>query len=90
MTSKLDRLSYASSCADKGVHLPSGEATQVSHIDYCNTISGDMLDNILVVPAFKHKLFSISQLTRQLNCSVNFFLKVFVLQDLFNEKVKEF
>nr|BAP00547.1 hypothetical protein [Solanum melongena] len=88
MTSKLDRFSHASSCVNKVVHLPNGEVAQVSHTGYCTTINGRILDNVLVVPAFKHNLLSVSKLTRQLHCSVNFFPEFFVLQDLSTGRVK--
>lgn len=88
MTYKLDRLCHASRCVNKMVYLPNGEAAQVSHTGCCSTVDGKILDNVLVVPAFKHNLLSVSKLTRQLNCSVNFFPEFFVLQDLSNGKVK--
>lgn len=88
MTYKLDKLCHASSCLDKRVHLSNGDVAQVSHTGCYSTIDERVLDDVLVVPAFKHNLLSVSKLTRQLNCSVNFFPEFFVLQDLSNGKVK--
>lgn len=88
MTYKVDRPNHASSCVNKLVHLPNGEGAPVSHTGCCSIGNGRMLDNVLVVPAFKHNLLSVSKLTRQLNCSVNFFPEFFVIQDLFSGKVK--
>lgn len=61
MTSKLNRLSYAFSCIrKKKLHLTNGEAVSVSYTGCYNTVRGDVLDNILVAPAFKYDLLSVS------------------------------
>ncbi|XP_015162188.1 uncharacterized protein [Solanum tuberosum] len=91
MTSKLNRLSSISndmSGMDRRVHLPNGETISVTHTGNYTTQAGDTLENVLVVPAFKFDLLSVEQLTRQMNCSVNFFPKFVVFQDLSNGKVK--
>lgn len=49
---------------------------------------GDSLENVLVVPAFKFDLLSVSQITRQLKCSVNFFPEFVIFQDLSDGRVK--
>lgn len=59
------------------MHLPNGEVASVSHVGQCTTNGGGMLDNVLVVPAFKFDLLSVSQLTRRLKCSANFFSEFF-------------
>lgn len=43
---------------------------------------------MLCVPEFKYNLLSVSKLTRELQCSVNFFSTFCVFQDLFIGKVK--
>lgn len=73
---------------DRKVHLPNGETILVTHSGSCRTPGGGLLENILVIPAFKFDLLLVSQLTRQLKCSVNFFPKFFVFQDLSNRRVK--
>lgn len=79
MTYNLDKLCYSSSCDNKMVYLPNGKTTQVSHIGCCSTGEGTLLKDVLVVPAFKHNLLSVSRLTRQLNCSIDFFPEFFVI-----------
>ena len=90
MTSKETKLDYSVSVKDldKQVHLPNGQATSVTQIGSCKVSIGDTLTNLLVVPDFKYDFLSVSQLTRQLNCSVNFFPEFCVFQDLSNGKVK--
>ena len=43
----------------------------VTHSGSYKTLGGDLLKNVLVVPTFKFDLLSVSQLTKQLHCSVN-------------------
>ena len=90
MTSKETKLDYSIFVKDldRKVHLPNGQATSVSRIGSYKVSIGDTLMNVLVVPDFKFDLFSVSQLTRQLNYSVNFFHELCVFQDLSNGRVK--
>lgn len=88
MTHSADKLCSASSCVNRKVHLPNGETVQVSHIGCCDAFDKRTLENVLVVPDFKHNLLSVSKLTKQLHCSVNFFPEYFVLQDLSSGRVK--
>ena len=90
MTSKETKLDYSVSVKDldKHVHLPNGQTTSVTQICSCKVSIGDTLTNVLAVPDFKYDLLSVSQLTRQLNCSVNFFPEFCVFQDLSIGKVK--
>lgn len=88
ITSKNSRLSSISSCVGRKVLLPNGEHSLVTHVGECKVVSDGILKNVLVVPEFKYDLLSVSQLTRQLRCSVNFFREFFVIQDLSNGKVK--
>lgn len=46
------------------------------------------MKNILYVPDFRFNLLSVSKLTRELSCSVNFFPDFYVFQNLYNDKVK--
>ncbi|XP_015159917.1 uncharacterized protein [Solanum tuberosum] len=70
------------------VYLPNGQSTLMTHSGSCVIQTGGELENVLVVPEFKHDLMSVSQLTRHLNCSVHFFPDFCVFQDLFNGEVK--
>lgn len=79
----LDNVDDSNKNVGRGVHLPNGQITLVTHSGSCGK-----LDNVLVVPDFKYDLLSVSQLTRQLQCSVCFFPEFCVFQDLFNGEVK--
>lgn len=45
----------------------------MTHSGRCIISDGGKLENVLVVPDFKYDLISVSQLSRQLKCSVRFF-----------------
>lgn len=60
----------------------------ISHISSSVLPSGDILNNDLVVPDFKFDLLSVSQLTRQLKYSVNFFPEFLIFQDPFTGRVQ--
>nr|AAU93584.2 Polyprotein, putative [Solanum demissum] len=87
MTSKLERLNCSKECIGRKVHLPNGETTSVTYIGDYSMPGGDSLENVLVVHAFKD-LLSVSQITRQLKCSINFFPKFVIFQDLSDGRVK--
>lgn len=77
MTSRidiLDEVSDSNKSIGRRVYLSNGQTTFVTHSRNCLMPSGGMLRNVLVVPDFKYNLLSVSQLTRQLKCSVDFFL----------------
>ena len=91
MTHNLHRLHSVCNFPDhlnRSVHLPNGETVSVTHSGSYKTLGGDLLKNVLVVPTFKFDLLSVSQLTKQLHCSVNFFPEFVVFHDLSNGKVK--
>ncbi|XP_019224278.1 PREDICTED: uncharacterized protein LOC109205966 [Nicotiana attenuata] len=70
-------------------HLPTGKTANVSHIGKTGILDKVELDDVLSVPEFIFNLFSVSKLTRQLSCSVNFFPDFCLFQDLYNGKVRE-
>lgn len=70
------------------VDLPNRYATTVTHTGSCNITEHDNVKNVLVILEFKNNLLSVSKLTKDISCSVSFFYKFFVIQDLYNGKVK--
>lgn len=70
------------------VHLPNGDATTVTHPGSCSITKHDNIQDVLVIPAFKNNILSMSKLTRELQCSISFFSDFFVFQDLYNGQVK--
>ncbi|XP_075106767.1 uncharacterized protein LOC142179790 [Nicotiana tabacum] len=74
--------------SNKHVHLPAGEKANVSHIGKEIILDKVELDDVLFVLEFKFNLLSVSKLTRQLLCSVNFFPDFCLFQDLYNGKVR--
>lgn len=75
--------------SDKKVHLPNGEVVDVSHTGSCGIIEGKTISNVLCIPDFRYNLLSVSKITRELNCSVNFFPEFCIFQDLLSGKVLE-
>lgn len=71
------------------VQLLTGDSTTVTHVDNHQLTGGDVLKNVLCVPAFRFNLLSISKLTKEMNCSAIFFPTFFMFQDLLSGKVKE-
>ena len=47
-----------------------------------------MITDVLCVPEFQFNLLSVAKLTKELQCCVSFFPDFFIIQDLFNGKVK--
>lgn len=47
------------------------------------------IHNMFNLPQFKYNLLSVSEATRQLNCSASFFPYIRIFQDLYNGKVNE-
>ncbi|OIT33509.1 hypothetical protein A4A49_23029 [Nicotiana attenuata] len=71
------------------VQLPTGDSAPISHMGECQLTGGDVLKDVLCVPAFKFNLISVSKVTEDLKCSVTFFPKCCVFQDLLSGRVKE-
>ncbi|KAG5612115.1 hypothetical protein H5410_023396 [Solanum commersonii] len=55
------------------VYLPNGTTIQVSHVGSFALSARSLVTNALHVPNFKYNLLSVSQLTKELGCSVTFF-----------------
>ena len=47
-----------------------------------------MITDVLRVPEFQFNVLSVARLTEELQCCVSFFSDFFIIQDLFNGKVK--
>lgn len=77
------------SVSDKRVHLPNGKIVDVSHIGNCGIMDGRTLSNVLYIPDFRFNLLSVSRITKELQCSVNFSPEFCIFQDLLNGKVLE-
>ncbi|XP_075098916.1 uncharacterized protein LOC142175815 [Nicotiana tabacum] len=75
-------------CDSDQVHLTTGEKSNITHIGDIVMCDELKLEDILFVPEFKFNLISVSKLTRQLCCSVNFFSDFCLFQDLYNGKVR--
>ncbi|XP_015162894.1 uncharacterized protein [Solanum tuberosum] len=75
--------------SNKMVYLPNGETVDVSHIGNCGIMNGRVLTNVLYIPDFRFNLMSVSRITKELNCSVQFFPNFCIFQDLSNGKVLE-
>lgn len=71
------------------VYLPNGTTTQVSHIGSCSLSTRSVISNVLHIPDFKYNLLSVSQITKELGCSVTFLPHFCVFQELYSGKVKE-
>lgn len=68
--------------------LPAGNTTKVSHLGSSTVLGRHDIHNVMYIPKFQHNLLSVSKLTKELNCSVHFYLDFCTFQDLFSGKVK--
>ncbi|OIT31261.1 hypothetical protein A4A49_65891, partial [Nicotiana attenuata] len=55
------------------MNLPNGKTIPVICKGSYNLINNDVIHDVLCVPDFKYNLLSLSKLTKELQCSVNFF-----------------
>ncbi|OIS97975.1 hypothetical protein A4A49_53954 [Nicotiana attenuata] len=55
------------------VHLPNGKSVPVTYQGSYNLTKNGTVHDVLCVPEFKYNLLSVSKLTRELQCSVNYF-----------------
>ncbi|CAO2825263.1 unnamed protein product [Amaranthus hypochondriacus] len=63
------------------ITLPNGESSKITHCGVVTLKNGLVLDNVLVVPAFKHNLLSVNKLTSSGHCKVNFYAGYCVIVD---------
>ena len=70
------------------VQIPTGESAMITHSGKCQLEGGDVITDILCVPEFQFNLLSVAKLTKELQRCVSFFPDFFIIQDLFNGKVK--
>lgn len=73
----------------KKVYFPNGQNTIITCLGSFTLPIRGTLKNVLVVLDFKHNLLSVSQMTRELRCSVHFFPEFCIFQDLFSGEVEE-
>lgn len=60
-------------CGNNKVHLPTVDKADITHTGHVSLFSIAIVSNVLIVPDFKFNLLSISKMTKELSCSVNFF-----------------
>jgi len=70
------------------VHLPTGDKILISHTCHASLFGIEVIKGVLYVPDFKFNLLSVSKLTRELRCSVNFFPDFVLFQDLYSGRMK--
>ncbi|XP_019236310.1 PREDICTED: uncharacterized protein LOC109216595 [Nicotiana attenuata] len=70
------------------VNLPNGKTVPIICKGIYKLTDHDVIHDVLCVPDFKYNLLSVSKLTKELQCSVNFFPTFCVFQDLYTGKVK--
>lgn len=70
------------------VYLPIGSEESVSHTKNTMGLDGHSISTILCIPDLRFNLLFVSILTRELQCSVNFFLDFSILQDLYTGMVR--
>jgi len=73
----------------KPVSLPNGEVAYVTHTGSCSISPRSVITNVFHIPEFKYNLLSVSQMTKELGCSVTFFPHFCVFQELYTGKVRE-
>lgn len=71
------------------VQFPTGDSIAITHRGNHQLSGGDVLSNVLCVPAFRFNLVSVSKLIKDLNCYVTFFPTFCVFQELLYGRVKE-
>ncbi|XP_070049681.1 uncharacterized protein [Nicotiana tomentosiformis] len=85
----VDLLVDATKVGNSGhVQMPTGDSTQITHVGNFHLTGGDLIKDVLCVPAFKFNLFSVSKLVKALQCFVSFYLEFFIFQGLFTGRVK--
>lgn len=58
--------------SEMSITLPNRECSQITHCGVVKLKNGLVLDNVLVVPEFKHNLLSVNKLTSTGKCKINF------------------
>lgn len=73
----------------KYVYLSNGESTIITHINSSALSARSVISNVLYIPQFKYKLLSMSQVTKELGCSITVFPYFHIFQKLYSGKVKK-
>nr|XP_016505496.1 PREDICTED: uncharacterized protein LOC107823374 [Nicotiana tabacum] len=74
--------------SSRQVQMPTGESARITHVEDCELTGGELLKDVLCVPDFKFNLLSVSKVTKDLNYCSTFYPDFFVLQELFNGRLK--
>lgn len=84
----LDKITVHRPINPKKVSLPNGDISLVESIGSSTLPNNNVITGVFYLPHFKFNLFSVSKLTRKLQCSATFFPNFCVFQDLSHRKVK--
>lgn len=69
------------------VQVPTGSKYSITHTGEVVVLKNHTLKNVLYIPDIKFNLLSVSKITKELCCSVNFYPEFFIFQRLYNGKV---
>lgn len=70
------------------IHLPNGEHAKITKYGTVTLKNGLTLENVLVVPEFKHNLLSVNKLTNTGKCKVNFYAGYCMIVDCDTSKLR--
>lgn len=84
----LDSTKELSSNTGDKVCMPTGKESAITHIGSASLLVDIHVRNLLYVPEFEYNLLSVSKLTKELSCSVNFFPYFCVFQDLYSGRMR--
>ncbi|KAL2928886.1 Retrovirus-related Pol polyprotein from transposon RE2, partial [Bienertia sinuspersici] len=62
------------------IKLPNGESSEVTHSGTVRLKSDLRLNNVMLIPSFKHNLISVQKLTKQLYCKATFVVDHCIIQ----------
>ncbi|OIT29853.1 hypothetical protein A4A49_57974, partial [Nicotiana attenuata] len=70
-----------------GVQLPTGVRAEIKHAGSAGVLGKENVKNVLHVPNYKFNLLSVSKISKELRCSVNFYPDFCLFQELYIGKV---
>uniref|UniRef100_A0A803N438 GAG-pre-integrase domain-containing protein n=1 Tax=Chenopodium quinoa TaxID=63459 RepID=A0A803N438_CHEQI len=90
MTSSLEFVINPIKCQQPlTINLPTGATSQVTHIGTVELPNSLYLQNVLVIPHFKHNLLSVHKMMKDSQCKVAFSNTHCVVRDAVSKKIKE-
>nr|XP_016500616.1 PREDICTED: uncharacterized protein LOC107819056 [Nicotiana tabacum] len=92
MTSNLDALTSCQAIPSSKrctIQLPTGNVVYVSYKGTSSVLRNKSISNVLYIPDFRYNLLLVSQLTKELQCTVAFFPEFCIFQDFYSGQVKE-